>query len=71
MTNEQAQALAPSYLHLPYDGAMYRCSECNMLKPNTEMIKPFTPDKKVHYAQCLDCTAPEWLENAKDCGVAE
>lgn len=71
MNNDKAQSLSPSYMRLPDDGAEYRCHVCGKLKPHTEVIKPFTPDGKVHYAQCLDCTDPGWMDEAVDCGVAE
>lgn len=71
MTNEEAQKRAPSYLHLPDDGDLFRCSICEIRKPHYQMIKPFTPDKVNHMCECLSCIDLEWLENAQDCGIAE
>jgi len=68
MTNNEAQELAPSYLHLPYDGAMHRCSVCHGQKTCKDMILPFTPNKIRQQALCLLCVDEEWLNRAMDCG---
>ena len=70
MTREQAQEFAPSYLRLPDDGLPYRCDKCKKLFPHDQVFKIFTPDEKVHFAQCEDCITKEWLNEAKDCGMA-
>lgn len=71
MTNEEAQKHAPSYLHMPNDGALFRCCECKQQYKHTKVIKPFTPDGAVHYCVCLNCIDTTWLGTAKDCGIAE
>lgn len=71
MTNEAAQKLAPSFLLLPDDGASYKCDVCKEYFSHIEVIKPFTPDGKIHYATCIDCIDEDWMQRAKNCGIAE
>jgi hypothetical protein len=71
MTREQAQLQAPSYLHLPNDGDLFRCDECKVRKSYKQVIITFTPDGKFHYPICLECVDEHWFKNAKDCGMVD
>lgn len=71
MTREQAQLQAPAVLHLPNDGADYRCDECQQLFPHNRVMIPITPDGKIHQCVCDGCIDQRWLSYATDCGVIE
>lgn len=70
MTREEAQKHAPSYLRMPDDGAKFRCYICKGLYHHSLMFIIFTPNGELHYPQCANCLDADWLDKAKDCGVA-
>lgn len=67
--NERAQEVAPSFLHIPDDGADFHCSICGE-HGRKGFVKPFTPDGKMHYACHLECLDEDWVKRATDCGEA-
>lgn len=62
-----AQGSAPSYLHVPDDGAPFTCTECKR-RDRGHFVKPFTPDNKNQGLVHFDCLDPDWLAIAKDMG---
>jgi hypothetical protein len=70
MTRADAQALAPSYLRLPNDGADFKCQCCKESFPHYKVFITFTPDGVNHWGvTCQDCLDEHWFSKAKDCGV--
>ena len=68
--NDLAQANAPSYLHLPDDGADWHCAVCGEAG-RKGFVKTFTPDGKTHWATHLECLDEDWINRAKNMGEAD
>jgi hypothetical protein len=64
---KDAQAAAPSYVHIKDDGAALKCHECGE-KDRKPQIKTFTPDGKNHFSIHVECCDEDWLSKAKDMG---
>ncbi len=71
MTTKEAQALAPSYLRLPNDGASFRCSDCKQEFMHDDVRLCFIPADPLPRVLCMDCVDEWWYAHAKDCGVAK